>query len=277
MNTTTLLLGDCLERMKEIPDGSVNMILCDLPYGTTQNHWDSVIPLDSLWHEYRRVCKSNAAIVLTAATPFDKVLGCSNLSMFKYEWVWQKEAGTGLLNAKKQPLRDHENVLVFYAKQCTYNPQFSVGKPYTCKKGGETSNYNPSGEVTTVNEGTRCPKTVQFFQRDKNKVHPTQKPVALMEYLIRTYTNEGETVLDNTAGSFTTGVACINTNRRFIGIERDPEYYKTGVKRVFSAYEGQQTLFSCGTTDTGTPSWSVDWPFQDLENPCKGLCDEREC
>lgn len=231
----SLLLGDCLERMAEIPDGSVDMVLCDLPYGTTRNKWDSAIPLEPLWREYRRVCKSRAAIVLTACQPFTSVVVTSNLAGFKYEWVWQKEAGTGLLNAKKQPLRDHESVLVFYDRQCTYNPQFTKGKPYVCKKGGETSNYNPSGTVVTVNKGTRYPKTVQFFQRDKNKLHPTQKPVALMEYLIRTYTNEGETVLDNTMGSGTTGVACANTKRRFIGIERDPEFYRIACDRISSA------------------------------------------
>jgi site-specific DNA-methyltransferase (adenine-specific) len=229
--------GECLELMKNIPDGSIDMVMCDLPYGTTKNSWDSIIPLDELWAQYHRVCKKNAAIVLTAATPFDKVLGCSNLKEFKYEWVWQKEAGTGLLNAKKQPLRDHENVLVFYRSQPCYNPQFSEGKPYTCKKGGDTSNYNPSGSVVTVNEGTRCPKTVLKFNRDKNKEHPTQKPVALMEYLIKTYTNPGELVLDNTMGSGTTGVACMNTGRRFYGIERDDKYFDIAEQRIRTAWE----------------------------------------
>lgn len=230
--TIQLHHGCCLELMKSIPDGSVDMVLCDLPYGTTQNKWDSVIPLDAIWAAYKRVIKLNGAIVLTAAQPFTSALVMSNVKDFKYEWVWQKEAGTGLLNAKKQPLRDHESVLVFYEKQPTYNPQFTKGKPYVCKKGGETQNYNPSGTVTTVNEGTRCPKTVQFFQRDKHKNHPTQKPVALMEYLIRTYTNEGDVVLDNTMGSGTTGVACINTNRSFIGIEKDDKYYEIARKRI---------------------------------------------
>lgn len=228
-----LLLGDCLERMKEIPSGSVDMVLCDLPYGTTQNKWDSVIPLEPLWKEYKRICKG--AVVLTAAQPFTSILVCNNLAEFKYQWVWQKEAGTGLLNAKKQPLRDHEDILVFYKSQPVYNPQFTSGKPYTCKKGGETSNYNPSGVVVTVNEGTRYPKTVQFFKRDNVKIHPTQKPVALMEYLIRTYTNEGDTVLDNTMGSGTTGVACVNTGRNFIGIERDPGYFSIAEKRIYDA------------------------------------------
>lgn len=225
----TLFNECCLTAMKHIPDNSVDMVLCDLPYGTTQNKWDSIIPLPALWEQYRRVCKG--AIVLTAAQPFTSVLTCSNLGMFKYAWVWQKEAGTGLLNAKKQPLRDHEDVLVFYASQPTYNPQWGGGKPYKCRKGGETSNYNPSGSVVTESDGKRYPKTTQFFQRDKTKVHPTQKPVALMEYLIRTYTNEGDTVLDNTMGSGTTGVACINTGRSFIGIERDPGYFKIAQAR----------------------------------------------
>ena len=238
---TKLLLGDCLERMAEIPDGSVDMVMCDLPYGTTQNKWDSVIPLEPLWAEYWRVCKQSAPVVLTAAQPFTSVLVLSCLKHFKYDWVWQKEAGTGLLNAKKQPLRDHESVLVFYRSQCCYNPQFTQGKSYVAKKGGETSNYNPSGEVVTVNEGTRCPKTVQFFQRDKNKEHPTQKPVALMEYLIRTYSNEGDTILDNTMGSGTTGVACVNTSRHFIGIERDPDYFRIAETRITAA---QATLAS---------------------------------
>jgi site-specific DNA-methyltransferase (adenine-specific) len=209
------------------------MVLCDLPYGTTQNKWDTVIDLSKMWEQYKRVC--TGAIVLTSAQPFTSMLVTSNLKEFKYQWVWQKEAGTGLLNAKKQPLRDHEDVMVFYAKQPVYNPQMTVGKPYVCKKGGETSNYNPSGTVTTVNQGTRYPKTTQFFQRDRNKVHPTQKPVALMEYLIKTYTNEGMTVLDNCMGSGTTGVACVNTGRSFIGIEKDPPYFKIACDRITAA------------------------------------------
>lgn len=226
--------GDCLELMKDIPDNSVDFILCDLPYGTTRNKWDSIIPLDKLWHEYKRLCRG--AIVLTAQTPFDKVLGASNLSMLKYEWIWHKEAGTGFLNARRAPLKDHENVLVFYDKPPTYNPQMREGfKPYKCKKGGETSNYNPSGIVTTVSGGERYPVTVLDFPRDKAKIHPTQKPVALMEYLIRTYTNDGETVLDNCMGSGTTGVACVNTGRNFIGIEKDSEYFKIARRRIREA------------------------------------------
>lgn len=226
-----LIHGDCLEAMKTIPDGSIDLILCDLPYGTTRNKWDSVIDLAALWTEYKRVCCG--AIVLTAQTPFDKVLGASNIDMLRYEWIWRKEAGTGFLNAKRAPLKDHENVLVFYGKPPTYNPQMRNGfKPYRCKKGGETSNYNPSGIVTTESSGERYPVTVLEFSRDKVKIHPTQKPVALMEYLIRTYTNEGDLILDNCMGSGTTGVACMNTGRRFIGIEKDDVYFEIAKKRI---------------------------------------------
>lgn len=228
-----LFEGDCLEIMKQIPDASIDLVLCDLPYGITQNKWDSEIPLSSLWLDYLRLCRG--AIVLTAAQPFTSRLVMSNPEIFKYSWIWRKEAGTGLLNAKKQPLRNHEDVLVFYKSQPTYNPQFWQGKPYKCKKGGETSNYNPSGTVVTESDGKRYPLTVLDFQRDKNKVHPTQKPVALMEYLIRTYTNEGDTVLDNCMGSGTTGVACANTNRVFIGIEQDPKYFQIAKSRIDEA------------------------------------------
>ena len=230
-----LMKGDCLDLMKSIPDASVDMILCDLPYGTTQNKWDSVIPLDLLWAQYKRICKG--AIVLTAASPFDKILGVSNLKMLKQEWIWRKEGGTGFLNAKKAPLKNHENIMVFYSKPGIYNPQMRMGfKPYTCVKGGETENYNPSGEVTTVSDGSRYPLTVLDFPRDKNKMHPTQKPVALMEYMIRTYTHEGMTILDNCMGSGTTGAACANTGRKFIGIEMDEKYFEIAKNRVESAY-----------------------------------------
>jgi DNA modification methylase len=240
--TTTLMHGDCLERMKEIPDGSVDMVLTDPPYGTTACKWDSIIPLEPMWEQLKRVIKHNGAIVMTASQPFTSVLVCSNLKNFKYEWVWQKEAGTGLLNAKKQPLRDNESVLVFYSKQPTYNPQFTQGKPYTCTKGGETENYRKSGIVTTVSDGRRYPKTVQKFNRDKDKRHPTQKPVALMEYLIKTYTNEGETVLDFTMGSGTTGVAAKNLNRKFIGIELDETYYNIAKDRVIKTNHQNLTV-----------------------------------
>ena len=222
---------DCLEGMKRIPDKSVDMILCDLPYGTTRNKWDSVIPLEPLWEQYKRVIKDNGAIVLTAQTPFDKVLGASNLKMLKYEWIWNKSSGTGHLNAKKMPMKNHENVLVFYKKLPTYNPQMTKGKPYTQKSGRASSNYNPQERVTTVNEGLRYPLTIQKFNNEKG-LHPTQKPVALFEYLIETYTNEGETVLDNCMGSGTTAIACINANRNFIGFETNKEYYDIANNRI---------------------------------------------
>jgi len=232
--TTNLMQGDCLERMKEISDGSVDMVLTDPPYGTTACKWDTVIDLEAMWEQLKRVTKKNGAIVMTAAQPYTSILVTSNIREFKYQWVWQKEAGTGLLNAKRQPLRDNEDVCVFYKKQPTYNPQFTYGKPYTCKKGGETENYNKSGTVITESDGSRYPKTIQKFQRDKNKIHPTQKPVALMEYLIRTYTDEGETVLDFTMGSGTTGVAAQRLGRNFIGIELDKEYFDIANERIIA-------------------------------------------
>src|SRR5699024_6849560 len=190
MMSVKLLQGDCLELMKDIPDGSVDMILADLPYGTTRNKWDSVIPLEPLWEQYERIIKDNGAIVLTAQTPFDKVLGASNLNILRYEWIWQKEAGTGFLNAKKMPLKDHENILVFYKKLPTYNPQMRTGfKPYEIKKGHHGSNYGKDKGAVTVSGGERYPLTVISFRRDKNKLHPTQKPLALMEYLIKTYSD----------------------------------------------------------------------------------------
>ena len=230
--TPQLYLGDCLDLMAALPAHSVDLVLCDLPYGTTQNKWDSVIPLTDLWVEYRRVC--SGAIVLTAQAPFDKVLGASNLGMLRYEWIWRKEAGTGFLNAKKAPLKDHENILVFYDRPPTYNPQMRTGfKPYKCKQGHVGTNYGAvRPENVSESNGERYPVTVLEFPRDGGKVHPTQKPVALMEYLIRTYTNEGDTVLDNTMGSGTTGVAAVKSGRRFIGMERDPGYFAIAWDRI---------------------------------------------
>lgn len=240
----TLMLGDCLDRMKEIPDGSVDMVLCDLPYGTTQNKWDSVIPLEPLWAEYRRVCKPSAAIVLTAQTPFDKLLGASNMGMLKYEWIWKKNIATGHLNANRAPMKEHENILVFYRELPTYNPQMAKGEAYSHSRGSvgndSGTNYGKVNRTDTVNNGERFPKTVLTFYREIG-FHPTQKPVALMAYLIRTYTNEGDVVLDNTMGSGTTGVACGSELRRFIGIERDPDYFKICENRIAEAYNN---LFS---------------------------------
>ena len=225
--------GDCLEVMKDIPDKSIDMILCDLPYGTTRNKWDSTIQLDKLWDQYNRIIKTNGVICLFAQTPFDKILGASNIKMLKYEWIWEKDNGTGFLNAKKMPLKIHENILVFYKKPPCYNPQMRTGfKPYKCTQGRHSSNYGDykQGHITESN-GERYPIDVIKFGRECG-LHPTQKPVALLEYLIKTYTNEGDTVLDNCMGSGSTGVASINTNRNFIGIELDENYFNIAKERI---------------------------------------------
>ena len=235
-----LYKGDCLDVMKNIPDKSVDMILCDLPFGTTKNKWDLIIPLDKLWTEYRRIIKDNGAIVLFAQTPFDKVLGFSNLKMLRYEWIWEKTLATGHLNAKKMPMKSHENILVFYKKLPTYNPQKTTGhKPvnsYT-KHRGAGSNYGKTKTGISGGGSTeRYPRSVQLFKSDKQKstLHPTQKPVALLQYLIETYTNECELVLDNCMGSGSTGIACLNTNRKFIGIEKDAKYFDIACNRIYS-------------------------------------------
>jgi DNA modification methylase len=224
--------------MKKFPDKSIDMILCDLPYGTTTNKWDSVIPLEQLWNQYERIIKDQGAIVLSAQTPFDKILGVSNLKLLRYEWIWEKTTATGHLNAKKMPMKAHENFLVFYKKLPTYNPQMTTGhrpvNSYT-KHQDDGSNYGKtvigiSGGGSTI----RYPRSVQTFKTDKQKVaiHPTQKPVALFEYFIRTYTNEGDIVLDNCIGSGTTAIACMNTNRKFIGFEKDENYYQSCIERI---------------------------------------------
>ena len=233
MNQMQIKQGDCLELMKEIPDKSIDMILCDLPYGTTKNKWDSVIPLNKLWKQYERIIKDNGAIVLFSQMPFSAELVHSNLKLFKYEWIWQKDNGTGFLNAKKMPLKIHENILVFYKKLPLYNPQMRTGfKPYKCKQGRHSTNYGAyeQGHITESN-GERYPIDIIEFKKDSG-LHPTQKPVALLEYLIKTYTNEGETVLDNCMGSGSTGVACINTNRNFIGYELDEHYFQIAKERL---------------------------------------------
>ena len=240
MDLNTTYLGDCLEIMPGIPDRSIDMILCDLPYGTTQNKWDSIIDLPRLWAQYKRIIKDKGAIVLTGAQPFTSVLVCSNPRMFKYDWVWKKPRGTGHLNAKKQPLRDKEDILVFYKKQCTYNPQFIKGEAYKNKCGknptGEskkrTGSYGKFTDIRPDNSGFRYPTQIQEFGVvERDTLHPTQNPVALFEYLIKTYTNPGELVLDNCAGSGTTGEACVNTGRNYIQIEKDPTYYEGILER----------------------------------------------
>ena len=226
--------GDCLELMKEIPDNSVDLILCDLPYGTTQNKWDTVLDLEKLWEGYNRIAKDNTPIVLFSQMPFTTTLVNSNLPNFKYEWIWQKQKGTGYLNAKKMPLKAHENILVFYKKLPLYNPQMRTGfKSYSYKNGKNSNNYHGHSRVITTSNGERYPIDILEFSRDdKQKLHPTQKPVALLEYLIKTYTNEGATVLDNCMGSGSTCVACINTNRNYIGFELNETYFNIAKERL---------------------------------------------
>ena len=230
-----LMFGDCLERMGEIADGSVDMVLCDLPYGTTRNEWDFQVHLPALWAHYKRVCRG--AIVLTAQTPFDKILGASNLRMLRYEWIWEKTNPTGHLNAKKAPMKAHENVLVFYDRLPTYNPIKTQGhqRKVAVKRYDNTPNYGKQDFAPIPYDSTeRYPRSVLVFPSDKqrSKLHPTQKPLALMEYFVRTYTNPGDTVLDNCMGSGTTGEACIRTGRRFIGIESNAEYFAVSGRRL---------------------------------------------
>lgn len=234
-----LLNGDCLVEMSQIPDVSVDMVLCDLPYGTTACKWDSVIPFEPLWKAYKRVCKKNAAIVLTASQPFTSVLIASNLGAFKYCWVWDKKKPSNFPLAKRQPMKYHEDVPVFSFGTAPYYPAMVQVEGRKAKKGKNDG-------ASVFNKGLERPDYLDKVYTDKypssilevsnadqtNRVHPTQKPVALMEYLIRTYTNEGETVLDNTMGSGTTGVACVKTGRKFIGIERDPEYFRIASERI---------------------------------------------
>jgi len=224
-----ILQGDCLNLMNDIPDGSIDMILCDLPYGTTACKWDTVIPFDKLWANYERIIKSNGAIVLTAQTPFDKVLGSSNLKLLKYEWIWQKTHPTGHLNSKKMPMKSHENILVFYKKLPVYNAIKTEGHiQKKAKKSKDKSQIygKQNAEGITYDSTERYPLSVIVFSSDKQKqsLHPTQKPVALFEYLIKTYTNEGDVVLDNCAGSGTTAIACQNTNRNYILMEQEEKY-----------------------------------------------------
>jgi site-specific DNA-methyltransferase (adenine-specific) len=219
--------------MTLIADGSIDMILCDLPYGVTDNMWDSVIPLEPLWAHYTRVIKPKGAIVLTAQTPFDKVLGCSNLKWLRCEWIWEKDNATNFLNTNKYPLRAHENVLVFASGLPTYNPQKTQGKPYKAIQHSCSSNYSKTERTATANtNGLRYPRTIIQFNTERTGLHPTQKPVALFEYLIRTYTNPGELVLDNCIGSGTTAIACLNCDRDYIGFESDEKYFKVAQDRV---------------------------------------------
>jgi site-specific DNA-methyltransferase (adenine-specific) len=234
------MLGDCLERMKEIPDKSVDMVLTDPPYGTTQNKWDSVVTLSVLWEEIGRISKDSAAILLFGMEPFSSSLRLSNLKMFRYDWIWEKTKAGQFLNAKRKPLEAHEVVSVFYKNFPKYTPQMGQGKPYIKKAvtdgdGDCYGKFQRTGSVNS-NKGTRFPRTVlKFSNPNNNSLHPTQKPVDLLEYLVKTYTLENETVLDFTMGSGSTGVACKNLNRNFIGIERDEKYFDIAKNRIENA------------------------------------------
>ena len=234
--------------MAKIPDGSVDMVMCDPPYGTTACKWDTIIPLEPMWEHLKRAIKKNGAIVMTARQPFTTMLIASNLKWFRYELIWQKDKGTDFGNSNRKPLNAHENISVFYQNQPTYNKQMQAGKPYKKKnynnQCADDLNFVSDNSGLWVNNGERTPVSVIKISRDNitkgRSIHPTQKPVALMEYLIKTYTNEGETVLDFTMGSGTTGVACVNLNRNFIGIEMDDKYFQIAKDRI----EQAKNLFS---------------------------------
>ncbi len=226
--------GDCLKVMPTLEAGSIDLILADLPYGTTACKWDSVIPFAPLWENYKRLLKPRGAVVLTASQPFTSALVMSNPKWFRYEWVWEKNNATGHLDARRKPLRAHEDICVFGDSRPTYNPTMGEGKPFISRhRPGDTGDcYGDVRNYIWKNTGTRFPRSVLRFPNVSRTIHPTQKPVALIEYLIRTYSSEGETVLDNTMGSGTTGVACVNTGRNFIGIEMDAAYFKIAKKRI---------------------------------------------
>lgn len=234
---------DCLKGMKKIPDKSIDMILCDLPYGTTRNKWDTIIPLDKLWEQYERIIKDNGAIVLTSSQPFTTILGNSNLKNLRYEWIWNKSNSTGFQQAKKRPLKKHENILVFYKRQPTYNPQGLEIYNKINRRSGSGENWNESKQNSYVQKYTNYPTQTLNFKYDKTKYHPTQKPVALFEYLIKTYTNEGETVLDNCMGSGTTAIGCMNANRNYIGFELDKNYFELANERI-EKHTKQMELFT---------------------------------
>ena len=231
---------DCLEGMKRIPDKSVDMILCDLPYGTTACKWDTIIPFEPLWEQYKRVIKDGGAIVLTASQPFTSVLISSNIKGYKYNWVWEKSKASNFIQVKNQPLKNFEDICVFTrdGKKANYYPQMTEGesyKPRAGKKKTEVYNEIPNHTFRNGSKGLRYPKALQYFKTSESEgkvYHPTQKPVALFEYLIRTYTNECETVLDNCIGSGTTAIACINTNRNYIGFELDENYFNLANERI---------------------------------------------
>ena len=245
--------GDCLELMKEIPNKSIDLILCDLPYGMTKLRWDTPIDLEKLWIQYERIIKDRGAILLFAQTPFDKVLGASNLKLLKYEWIWEKTQATGHLNAKKMPMKAHENILVFYKKRPTYNPQKTTGHSpvhsytKTIENQNSTGIYGYQGKEFSGGGSTeRYPRSVQRLASDKQKshLHSTQKPLELCQYFVETYTNQGDKVLDNCMGSGTTGEACAKTDRDFIGIDIEKSCYHVSLGRMsfYNQYMGGEKV-----------------------------------
>lgn len=225
--------NDCLKILPTLPDHSVDMILADLPFGSTRNQWDSIIPMDQLWEQYKRLLKVGGVVALFGDEPFSSSLRMSNPKWYRYDWYWIKNRGSGFLNAKRMPLKAVETISIFYPKLPLYNPQMLSGKPYKAKNDTKSNNWGSykTGWVTN-NNGTRYPVNAIHFNKLAKTIHPTQKPVDLLEYLIKTYTNENMTVLDNTMGSGSTGVACKNLNRNFIGIEKDPDYFKLAEERI---------------------------------------------
>ena len=241
-----LRLGCCLSVMADLPDGSIDLILTDPPYGVTSCRWDSVIPFEPLWAHYRRLLKPRGAVVLTASQPFTSMLTLSNMAWFKYSLVWEKSSAGGFLDAKFRPLKAHEDIVVFSPAGCSngskpsmqYTPQMGIGEPYRYTSMGEVGqagSRSQVGRLKRASDGQRYPRSVLYFPSESSGLHPTQKPVPLMEYLIRTYSNEGDTVLDNCFGSCTTGLACLNTGRNFIGIEKDPGYFAIAQNRLAEA------------------------------------------
>lgn len=241
-----LMQGDCLELLKTLPDNSVDFVCADMPYGTTKCKWDTIIPLKPLWEELKRVVKPRAAIALFSQTPFDKVLGCSNLPMLRYEWIWEKTNATGFFNAQKMPLKAHENVLVFYQKLPAYNAQKTTGhtRRTTARKNIGSEVYGEGAKETHYDSTERYPRSVLQFQSDryKSNLHPTQKPLALLEYMVRTYSDEGDTVLDFCMGSGTSGVAAVTLDRNFIGMELEPKYFEISQVRITNAKKSKDAI-----------------------------------
>ena len=241
--------GDCIEIMKQFPDNCIDMILCDLPYGTTQNKWDSIIPLDELWHEYKRIIKENGAIVLTSQGLFTAQLMLSNPKQFKYKWVWEKSKPTNFLNAKKQPLRKYEDVCVFYKKQPVYNPQMVQGEPYDkgFRKNQLSGSYGDFQPVHVHSDGKRYPTDVIYFKTAESEgevIHPTQKPVELGRYFVRTYTNPGALVLDNTFGSGSFLLSALLEGRNFVGIEKNKDVHLFKEKEIDYILAAKRRLYT---------------------------------